>query len=74
MYVTIPRGRYEALTASMKLPTQLIAPIDKHAPVGEVTVSFQGENVSSMPLVSLHPVTEAGLWTRLVDGVMRWLE
>jgi D-alanyl-D-alanine carboxypeptidase (penicillin-binding protein 5/6) len=73
LYVTIPRGHYDALKASMDLPEELEAPLDKHVPVGEVHVSFRGGDLSTVPLVSLHAVPEAGLLTRMKDQVMLWL-
>jgi D-alanyl-D-alanine carboxypeptidase (penicillin-binding protein 5/6) len=73
LYVTIPRGHYNALKASMDLPEQIVAPLAKDAKVGEVHISFNGKSVSTKPLVSLQAVPEAGLWTRLKDQVMLWL-
>ena len=73
LYVTIPRGHYNALKANMDLPQQLVAPLGKDVKVGEVHVSFNGKAVSTEPLVSLQAVPEAGLWTRLKDQVMLWL-
>jgi D-alanyl-D-alanine carboxypeptidase (penicillin-binding protein 5/6) len=73
LYVTIPRGRYEALSAVMDLNTDLVAPIDAQAVVGAVRVSLDGEPVSDVPLVVLSGVAEAGLLTRLKDELMLWL-
>jgi serine-type D-Ala-D-Ala carboxypeptidase (penicillin-binding protein 5/6) len=74
LYVTIPRGRFGDLGATMEVQAELIAPIDEAAQVGEVRVAFQGERLAVLPLVSLQPVPEAGLWTRISDGFMHWLE
>jgi D-alanyl-D-alanine carboxypeptidase (penicillin-binding protein 5/6) len=74
LYVTIPRGRYEALAASMDLTVNLIAPLRQGTPVGEVKVSLAGRPVSSLPLVALQPVLEGGLWTKVVDEISLWLE
>jgi len=74
LYVTIPRGSYDALSAIMDLQSDLIAPLDSSVPVGRVRVSLEGENVSDAPLVALHAVPEAGLWVRLKDEVMLWLQ
>lgn len=73
LYVTIPRGHYDALEASMDLPEDLEAPLGEEVKVGEVHVSFRGDDVSTVPLVSLQAVPEAGLLTRLKDQVMLWL-
>ncbi len=42
MYVTIPRGGYDELAASMDVTTQLAAPLSAGVQVGEVKVSFGG--------------------------------
>lgn len=74
LYVTIPRGSYGALSAVMDLQSDLIAPLDSSVPVGRVRVSLEGEDVSDAPLVALQAVPEAGLWVRLKDEVMLWLQ
>ena len=66
LFVTIPRGSYAALAATMKLTAQLIAPLREGTRVGEVKISLEGSPLASLPLVALKPVLEGGLWT----GVM----
>jgi D-alanyl-D-alanine carboxypeptidase (penicillin-binding protein 5/6) len=73
LYVTIPRGRYPALAATMELERTLVAPVDEAAAVGEVQVLFDGQSLAVFPLVSLHEVPTAGLWTRLADEIGLWL-
>jgi D-alanyl-D-alanine carboxypeptidase (penicillin-binding protein 5/6) len=74
LYVTIPRGRYEALAASTDVTVQLVAPLREGTRVGQVNVSFEGRPLSSQPLVSLKPVAEGGVWTKVVDGIGLWRE
>lgn len=74
LYVTIPRGRYDALSANMDLQTQLVAPLETSAPVGRVRVSLEGDDLLDAPLVALHPVEEGSLWTRLRDELSLWLQ
>ncbi|HEY8519220.1 MAG TPA: D-alanyl-D-alanine carboxypeptidase family protein [Gammaproteobacteria bacterium] len=73
-YVTIPRGRFDALAAEVKLPLRLVAPLERLAPVGEVHVSFDGRPLASAPLVALGAVAQGGPWTRLRDEFMLLLE
>jgi D-alanyl-D-alanine carboxypeptidase (penicillin-binding protein 5/6) len=73
LYVTIPRGRYPDLAATVELEKTLVAPVDEAAPVGEVQVLFDGRSLAVLPLVSLHEVPTAGLWTRLTDEIALWL-
>jgi D-alanyl-D-alanine carboxypeptidase (penicillin-binding protein 5/6) len=74
LFVTIPRGRYDSLAASMNVTAQLVAPLAQGAPVGEVKVSFGGAPLSTLPLVSLKPVGAGGLWTKVMDEISLWLE
>ena len=74
LYVTIPRGRYADLAAMMELASELVAPLEEAASVGEVRVSFQGERLAVLPLVALHAVSSGGLWRRFSDELELLLE
>jgi D-alanyl-D-alanine carboxypeptidase (penicillin-binding protein 5/6) len=74
LYVTIPRGKYESLSAVMDLSTDLVAPLQPQVAVGAVRVSLDGEPVSDVPLVLLHEVAQAGFLARLKDEITRWLQ
>ena len=74
LYVTVPRGRYDALEAIMDLSTELMAPLSVGAQVGTIRVSLDDEEISNMPLLALHAVPEASLWTRIKDEVTLWLQ
>jgi D-alanyl-D-alanine carboxypeptidase (penicillin-binding protein 5/6) len=74
LFVTVPRGRYAELSAATELRAELVAPIDESAQVGEVRVSFGSESLAVLPLVSLRSISEAGIWTRMSDGLTLWLE
>lgn len=74
LYVTIPRGKYESLSAVMDLSADLVAPLQPQAAVGAVRVTLDGEPVSDVPLVLLHEVSQAGFLARLKDDITRWLQ
>lgn len=74
LYVTVPRGRYDSLQAKMDLSTTLTAPLPAGAQVGAVRISLDDEQISMMPLMALHAVPEANLWTRIKDEVTLWLQ
>lgn len=74
LYVTIPRGQYDALSAVMDLSTELVAPLVSNAAVGAVRVSLGGDPVVDMPLVVLDDVAEAGFLARLRDEIALWLQ
>jgi D-alanyl-D-alanine carboxypeptidase (penicillin-binding protein 5/6) len=67
IYVTIPRGAYTQLAASMDVVAQLAAPLVRGTPVGEVKVSFAGEQLAKSPLVVLTNVLDGGVWARMRD-------
>lgn len=74
LYVTIPRGRYDALSAAMKVPDSLMAPIGTNAKVGEVEVALDGETLASAPLLATAPVEVGSFWDRLKDDVLMWFQ
>jgi D-alanyl-D-alanine carboxypeptidase (penicillin-binding protein 5/6) len=74
LFVTVPRGEYDALRATMELVEDFAPPFDAGQTVGEVTVRFRDDEVSRTPVVSLDAVTEAGLLSRLAVGVKLLLE
>ena len=74
LYLTIPRGSYDSLSTTLNLDIELIAPLEASASVGSVRVLLDDESVSEVPLVVLHDVSEANLWTQLKDEIMLWLQ
>ena len=74
LFVTIPRGLYASLTASMDLRTDLSAPLAAGSAVGEVRVLLGEDPISRVPVVVLRQVTDGGAWARLRDEVSAWLQ
>ena len=73
-FVTIPRGRYDALAATLKVGAELVAPLSSGTHVGEVVVELAGKTISHAPVVALGEVADGGFWTQLTDGVGAWLD
>jgi D-alanyl-D-alanine carboxypeptidase (penicillin-binding protein 5/6) len=67
IYVTIPRGGYSKLAASMDVLAQLAAPLARGTAVGQVNVSFDGAPLLESPLVALSNVMDGGVWARMRD-------
>jgi serine-type D-Ala-D-Ala carboxypeptidase (penicillin-binding protein 5/6) len=65
IFVTIPRGGFALLQASMDRLQDLAAPLAAGATVGSVNVSLGGRQLASAPLVVLTGVAEGGVWSRL---------
>ncbi len=74
LYVTIPRGQYDQLQASMNLPDTLIAPLGIDEPQGSVVVALGEETVAQLPLHSLEEVPSGNFFRRAVDELMLWFE
>jgi serine-type D-Ala-D-Ala carboxypeptidase (penicillin-binding protein 5/6) len=67
IFVTIPRGAYPKLAASMDVVAELAAPLARGTPVGEVKISFGGAELIKSPLVVLTSVMDGGVWARMRD-------
>jgi D-alanyl-D-alanine carboxypeptidase (penicillin-binding protein 5/6) len=67
IYVTIPRGGYPKLAASMDVLAELSAPLASGTRVGEVKISFDGAPLVKSPLIVLGNVLDGGVWARMRD-------
>jgi D-alanyl-D-alanine carboxypeptidase (penicillin-binding protein 5/6) len=70
--VTVKRGDYDKLKASMDIPATLIAPFKKGQQVGTLRVTLDGQPVETLPLVALAEAPEGGFFARLWDSLMLW--
>jgi len=69
VYVTIPRGHYEDLQAELQVARVIEAPVTQGQQFGELRLKFDDETIHRAPLVALGDAEEAGLFSRLGDGV-----
>ena len=67
IYVTIPRGAYAKLAASMDVMAELAAPLARGTRVGEVKISFAGAELVKSPVIVLTSVMDGGVWARMRD-------
>ncbi len=74
LVLTIPRGRYEDLDASIAVNTKLIAPLGRGQTEGSLTVSLDGEELAERPLITLDAVAEGGFWERIKDEIKLLLQ
>lgn len=72
--ITLPRGRYGDLKATMDVPTRLIAPFAKGQKVGTLKIALDGKVLLERPLVSIADAPEGGLWRRFYDGTALWFK
>ena len=74
LHVTIPRGQYEQLDASMTIENRIIAPVSHGQVLGTVSVRLGDSDVSETPLVALQDVGEGSIWQRVIDEALLYFE
>jgi D-alanyl-D-alanine carboxypeptidase (penicillin-binding protein 5/6) len=74
LVVSMPRGRYKDLKASMDMPSRLIAPFTKGQQVGTLHVALDGKPLADRPLVALADAPAGGFWGRMSDGILLWFK
>jgi len=71
VWVTYPRGDYRQLRVALKLPRDVIAPVDKGERLGKLSVSLDNDTLARVPVVAAGRVPEGDLWRRWHDAA--WL-
>jgi D-alanyl-D-alanine carboxypeptidase (penicillin-binding protein 5/6) len=74
LFVSIQRGRYDALQATLEVPEQVTAPINAGDPVGELVVRLDDEVVARRPLIAMSGIEPAGFFGRTADGLRLWVD
>ncbi|WP_223826227.1 D-alanyl-D-alanine carboxypeptidase family protein [Spongiibacter pelagi] len=70
VYLTIPRGKSEALNAELIVNDELTAPIEQGQPYGELVVTLNDEEQLRVPLVALESVKEGSIFKRIWDALV----
>jgi len=73
LYLTIPRGRYDALQARLELAGKLIAPLQKGQQVGQLVIELDNQTQAMRPLRAGQDVPAAGWFGRIGDSVRLWV-
>ncbi|MDH5217423.1 MAG: D-alanyl-D-alanine carboxypeptidase [Gammaproteobacteria bacterium] len=74
LYVTIPRGGYEKLKATMSIDTRIVAPAIKGKIYGMVNITLDREPYISRDLIALNDVREGGFVSSILDEVQLLFE
>ena len=74
VYVTIPKGSYSQLEATVDMPTLLMAPLDPSVELGRVRVALEAETMAEAGLYTLARIGPGSLWQRTRDTVLLWFE
>lgn len=70
--VTVKRGEYDQLKATMDIPSTLIAPFKKGQRVGTLRITLEGKPVQTVPLVAMAEAPRGGFFSRLWDSILLW--
>jgi serine-type D-Ala-D-Ala carboxypeptidase (penicillin-binding protein 5/6) len=68
-YLTLPKGDYARVKASMTSQQPLVAPIKTGQEIGKITFTLDGKVISEQKLVAAKAVDEAGFFGRMIDSV-----
>ena len=68
-YLTLPRNQFRYTTQTINLNQDLIAPISQGEQVGELVVSFNDQNIATLPLIALENAPEAGFISKMIDTI-----
>jgi len=68
-YLTLPRNQFKYTTQTIKLSGDLIAPINQGDQVGNLAISFNDEDIATLPLIALENAEEAGFVSKMIDTV-----
>jgi len=70
LYITIPKGQYQKLDASMQVSVDLEAPVSRGQKLGYVVISLGKTNYAKQPLVGLVDVKLGNFWNNLFDAIL----
>lgn len=71
LHITIPRGAYKKLRASMDVDSNIEAPLKKGEPLGVVRVGLHDEELGRVPLVALEDVDKGNIFQIAKDQIIR---
>ena len=69
IFITIPRGRYRELDASMEIDAEISAPIKRGQSLGQVNIMLDDESILTESIVAMQEVDEGSLIDRAMDSI-----
>ncbi len=69
LYITLPRGQFQKVQATIQPNKNLEAPIKKGQAIGSVIVTENNKQIESVPLVALDSVSKGGTLRKSFDHV-----
>ena len=74
LYITIPKGQYRDVKATITLQPKLKAPLKKDDRYGTLTVTLHNEPITKVPLVALQNNPKGGFFSYLRDRLLMIFE
>jgi len=74
LYLTLPRGQYSQVKATVTSKQPLLAPINARQAIGTIQFSLNGKIIHEEKLVAAEKVEVAGIFGRLWDSIKLWFE
>jgi len=71
LWVTVPRGKAAQIQPLAQYTQPLLAPLEKGAQVGTLTLMLDGKALRQVPLTLLEDVAQAGFFSRMADKIRR---
>lgn len=69
VFVTIARGRYKDLDASIEIDTRIEAPVATGQELGRLNVKLDDEIIVSQPLVAMRGINDGGIVRKAMDSL-----
>ena len=69
IHITIPRGRYRDLDASMEIDREISAPVALGQQLGQVNIKLDDELMLSEDIVAMQDVSEGSFFVRAMDSI-----
>jgi D-alanyl-D-alanine carboxypeptidase (penicillin-binding protein 5/6) len=69
LYITIPKGQYKNLDASMSINAEIIAPAEQGRTYGTVNIMLGDKNYAVRKLIALSDVGPGTFWRNIVDSI-----
>ena len=69
IFITIPRGRYRDLDASMEIDAEISAPVERGQSLGQVNIKLDEDMILSESIVAMQAVNEGSLIDQAMDKI-----
>ena len=70
LFLSIPKGQYSKLKATLETRQPIIAPVDNSVPIGMMKMTLNGKPYAEFPVYPLENVAAANVFSRGWDSIM----